>query len=58
MESCEGIYMRRWAIEETNRFIKQSYDLEDVRVHRSLQNLMQLVLAAAYFASVVLDMKV
>ncbi|MBF0404783.1 MAG: hypothetical protein HQL00_12565 [Nitrospirae bacterium] len=26
--------------------------------YRSLQNLMQLVLAAAYFASVVLDMKV
>ncbi|MBF0319396.1 MAG: transposase [Nitrospirae bacterium] len=53
-------YMRRWAIEETIRFIKQSYDLEDVRVlgYRSLQNLMQLVLTAAYFASVVLDMKV
>lgn len=50
-------YMRRWAIEETIRFVKQSYELEDVRVlgYRSLQNLMPLVMAAAYFASVVLD---
>jgi len=50
-------YFRRWAIEETIRFIKQSYQLEDVRVltYRSLQNLMPLVLAAAYFAAVVLD---
>ncbi|MBE0448307.1 MAG: hypothetical protein IBX64_09470 [Actinobacteria bacterium] len=50
-------YMRRWAIEESIRFIKQSYELEDVRVlgYRSLQNLMPLVLAATYFAAVVLD---
>lgn len=53
-------YIRRWAIEETIRFIKQSYDLEDVRVlgYKSLQNLMQLVLLAAYFASVELDTRV
>lgn len=52
-------YMRRWAIEESIRFIKQSYEIEDVRVlsYRSLQNLMPLVLAASYFASVVLDTK-
>ncbi|MDI6816311.1 MAG: hypothetical protein QME41_03835, partial [Actinomycetota bacterium] len=50
-------YMRRWSIEESIRFIKQSYELEDVRVlgYRSLQNLMPLVLAATYFATVVLD---
>jgi hypothetical protein len=50
-------YMRRWAIEETIRYIKQSYELEDVRVlsYRSLQNIMPLVWAAAYFAAVVLD---
>lgn len=50
-------YLRRWAIEETIRFIKQSYEIEDVRVlgYRSLQNMMPLVLAASYFASVVLD---
>ncbi len=43
-------YIRRWTIEETIRFIKQSYEVEDVRVlgYRSLQNLMPLVLAAGY----------
>jgi len=50
-------YIRRWAIEETIRYIKQSYEVEDVRVlsYRSLQNLMPLVWAAAYFAAVLLD---
>jgi hypothetical protein len=50
-------YMRRWAIEETIRYIKQSYELEDVRVlnYGSLQNLMPLVYAVAYFAAVLLD---
>ena len=50
-------YMRRWAIEETIRYIKQSYEVEDVRVlnYRSLQNLMPLVWSAAYFAAVLLD---
>jgi hypothetical protein len=50
-------YIRRWAIEETIRYIKQSYELEDVRVlnYRSLQNIMPLVYAAAYFAAVLLD---
>ncbi len=52
-------YMRRWVIEETIRFIKQSYDLEDVRVlrYRRLQNILPLVMAVSYFASVVLDTK-
>lgn len=51
------MYLRRWAVEETIRFIKQSYDLEDVRVlgYRSLRNLMVLACAAAYFAAAVLD---
>jgi len=50
-------YIRRWAIEETLRYVKQSYELEDVRVlnYRSLQNIMPLVCAAAYFAAVLLD---
>lgn len=50
-------YIRRWAIEETIRYIKQSYELEDVRVlnYRSLQNILPLVCAAAYFAAVLLD---
>jgi len=52
-------YIRRWSVEETIRFIKTSYDLEDVRVlrYKGLQNLMPLVLAAVYFAAVVLDGK-
>ena len=50
-------YMRRWAIEETIRYIKQSYELEDVRVlnYRSLQNMMPIVYSVAYFTAVVLD---
>jgi hypothetical protein len=50
-------YLKRWSIEETIRFIKDSYDLEDVRVlrYRGLQNLMPLVLAVIYFSALVLD---
>ena len=49
-------YFRRWSIEETIRYIKQSYALENVRVLRytSLQNLYVLVLLAAHFACAVL----
>jgi hypothetical protein len=49
-------YITRWRIEETLRFIKQSYQLEDIRVltYRRLRNMMSLVLAASYFASVYL----
>jgi len=47
-------YITRWGIEETIRFIKQSYAVEDIRVQTyiRLQNMMALVLAAAYFAAV------
>lgn len=47
-------YMTRWRIEETIRFIKQSYDLEDVRVmtYQRLQAICALVLAASFFAAV------
>jgi hypothetical protein len=49
-------YMTRWKIEETIRFIKQSYDLEDVRVltYQRLQAIAALVLAACFFAAVYL----
>jgi hypothetical protein len=49
-------YLARWRIEETIRFIKQSYRLEDIRVmtYRRLKNLVALVLAACYFAAVYL----
>lgn len=57
--SCSFIldsYIRRWQIEETIRCMKQSYDLENVRVlsYERLQNLMVLALCAMYFASVYL----
>lgn len=50
-------YLTRWKIEETIRFIKQSYQLEDIRVLKyvRLQNMMALVLAAAYFTMVYLE---
>jgi len=49
--------IKRWSIEETIRFIKQTYDLEDIRVLRyaCLQNMMALVLLVFYFLAVVLD---
>jgi hypothetical protein len=52
-------YMTRWRIEETIRFIKQSYNLEDIRLltYRRLQNMMVLVLAVAYFTIVYLGIK-
>ena len=52
-------YITRWSIEETIRFIKQSYDLEDIRLltYKRLQNMMALILAVAYFAMVYLGIK-
>ncbi len=46
-------------MEETIRFIKQSYDLEDIRVltYDRLRNMAVLVLAASYFAAVWLGTK-
>ena len=53
------IYLTRWKIEETFRFVKQSYNLEDIRVmkYRRLKNLVVLVTAAAYFAATFLGQK-
>lgn len=47
-------YLARWRVEETIRFIKQSYHLEDIRLlrYQRLRNMVSLVLAAAYFAAV------
>jgi hypothetical protein len=47
-------YLSRWRIEETIRFVKQSYDFEDIRVltYQRLRNMAVLVLAASYFAAV------
>ena len=50
-------YLKRWSIEETIRFIKQTYDLENIRVLKyvRLQNMMALLLAVFYFVSTILD---
>jgi hypothetical protein len=47
-------YLTRWRVEDTIRFIKQSYDFEDIRVltYDRLKNMATLVLAASYFAAV------
>ena len=47
-------YLSRWRIEETIRFIKQSYGFENIRVmsYTSIRNMAALVLASAYFATV------
>jgi hypothetical protein len=52
-------YLTRWRIEETIRFVKQSYQLEDIRVltYDRLRNMMGLVLAASYFAAVYLGVR-
>ena len=53
------IYLTRWKCEESYRFIKQAYNLEDVRVlsYRALRNIVVLVQAVFYFVSVELGKK-
>lgn len=50
------IYLTRWKCEESFRYIKQCYNREDIRVrhYTSIRNLVVLILAVAYFASVYL----
>jgi hypothetical protein len=52
-------YLTRWRVDETIRFGKQSYQVEDIRVliYERLRNLMVLVLAAMFFTAVVLGAK-
>ena len=47
-------YISRWRIEETIRFVKQSYGFENIRVksYTRIRNMASLVLASAYFATV------
>ena len=49
-----GAYLSRWRVEETIRFVKQAYGLENIRVmsYARIRNMASLVLAAAYFATV------
>jgi len=46
-------YLTRWRVEDTIRFIKQSYELENVRVltYRRLRNLVTLLLAVVHFTA-------
>lgn len=50
-------YLKRWSIEQTIRFLKQGYDLENIRVltYRRLRNMMGLLLGVFYFLAVKLD---
>jgi len=50
-------YLKRWTIEETIRFIKQTYDLENIRVLKyiRLKNMMALLLAVFYFVAIILN---
>jgi len=50
------IYLTRWKCDESFRYIKQSYNLEDLRVrsYTAIRNLVVLVLAVSYFAAVYL----
>ena len=52
-----GYYLKRWSIEETIRFIKQTYDMENIRVLKyvRLRNMMALLLAIFYFIAAKLD---
>ena len=45
-------YLTRWRVEETIRFVKQAYEIEDVRLLRydRLKARVAIVLAVAYFA--------
>jgi len=46
-------YLSRWRIEETIRFVKQSYGFENVRVmsYAAIRNMASVVLATTYFAT-------
>lgn len=46
-------YLPRWRIEETIRFVKQSYGFENIRVmtYARIRDMASLVLASAYFAT-------
>jgi len=52
-------YLTRWRIEETIRFIKQGYQMEDIRLltYTRLQSTMALVMAVAYFTTIYLALR-
>ena len=52
-------YLARWRIEETIRFLKQSYQVEDIRLlsYHRLQNMTAILTAVAYFSMVYLGLR-
>jgi len=50
------IYLTRWKCEESFRFIKQAYQLEDIRLlkYEGLRNIICLIMLVFFFVSVVL----
>lgn len=52
-------YLTRWRIEETIRFAKQAFDMENVRLltYRRLQNMYALLIAALSFNMTYLSLK-
>ena len=50
------IYLTRWKCDESFRYIKQCYNLEDLRVRSyiAIRNIVSLILAVSYFAAVYL----
>lgn len=50
------VYLTRWKCDESFRYIKQCYNLEDIRVRSyvSIRNTVVLILAVSYFAAVYL----
>ena len=50
-ERLLGAYRQRWCIEESIRFLKQSFDLEDIRLlrYKALQNMMVFVMLSYGF---------
>jgi len=53
-------YLGRWKCDESYRYIKQCYNLEDIRVRSyiSIRNMVVLVLAVSYFAAVYLGQSI
>ena len=53
-------YLTRWKCDESYRYIKQCYNLEDIRVRSyiGIRNIVVLVLAVSYFAAVYLGQNI
>lgn len=54
------IYLTRWKCDECYRYIKQSYNLEDIRVlsYNSIRNITAMVHCIAYFTSIYIGISI